>query len=177
MNCSLATVSNRTNGFDFAELFIVYTYLKQTCPPESDIFFPGTRLLTDAVCHVITDMGNSWWTDWTPYPIADIWERIVTWKLPLSQLVAQFPRPPLGLSIETATIAHLLGDPVDSIASMLLTYAICQSRADLAKKICKRSGIPASDPEFERTWKALAMIIISYDDCGLSDEVEKFCMR
>jgi hypothetical protein len=83
MSCSLSTISNHTNGFNFHELFDLYQFLTQTCPPDSDIFFRGTGMLTDAVCRKITGNGNNIWSDWTAYPISDIWMRIITWKVPL----------------------------------------------------------------------------------------------
>lgn len=134
MPCTLSTISNHTHGFDFEDVFNVYLYLNSTCPPESDIFSQGTQLLTNAACRVITRTSSSIWTGWTVYLISDIWNRIVTWKLPLFQLVAQFSRPPLGWKVETATMVHLLGDPIDSMASLILTLALCNSRASLAKK-------------------------------------------
>ncbi|KAF2677268.1 hypothetical protein K458DRAFT_163206 [Lentithecium fluviatile CBS 122367] len=105
----------------------------------------------------------------------DIWTRIVTWKLPLFQLVSQFPRPPLGFAVESAIIAHLLGDPVDSVMSMLLTLSMCQSRAALAKETCVAANVELIDEEYERTWKGLAIILVSYDECGKSEEVAELC--
>jgi hypothetical protein len=58
---------------------------------------------------------------------------------------------------------------------MLLTFAISHARADLAKKVASSSGIQPSHPEYERTWKALAIMIISYDECGRLEKVEGFC--
>lgn len=174
MSCSLSTLSNRTQGFKFDQLFTVNQFLNQTCPSTSDIFFPGTKWLTDATCHKITGTTSSI-TSWTPYPNDDIWTRIVTWKMPLFQLVAQFPRPPLGFAVESIAIVHLLGDPVDSMVSMLLTLAMCRSRATLAKEVCKAARIQPTDAEYDRTWKGLAIMLVSYDDCGKSEDVEGFC--
>jgi hypothetical protein len=173
MACALNTLSSHTNGFDFGKLFSIYLVLNQTCPPESDIFFDGTRMLTDAVCRKITRTNTSIWGG-TPYPISDVWNRIVIWKLPLFQLIAQFPRPPLGLGVEAATIIHLLGDPIDSMASMMLTLAMCSWRVVLAKKLCSDVGIKPSHPEYHRTWKALALIMVSYDECGRPEKVDDF---
>ena len=175
MNCSLSTLGKPMKGFDFDGLFTEYTYLNTTCPTGSDIFFKETRLLTDVSCRIITRTSSSIWTGWTPYPIEDIWTRIVTWKLPLFQLAVQFPRAPLGFNIETATILHLLGDPIDSITSLLLTLAMCRSKAHRAKDMCKAVRIQEEHPEYTRTWKALALIMVSYNECGEFDTVEPFC--
>ena len=37
-----------------------------------------------------------------------IWTRLTTWKFPLLQLIALFPRPPLNLEAEFFVMAHLL---------------------------------------------------------------------
>ena len=74
------------------------------------------------------------------------------------QLIFQFPRPPLGAKVEIFTIAHLLGDPIDTISSLLYTLATCQSRAEMLRK----KGITDQD------WKNLALIMDSYDECGKS---------
>ncbi|KAF1973167.1 hypothetical protein BU23DRAFT_640840 [Bimuria novae-zelandiae CBS 107.79] len=132
-------------------------------------------MLTDKTCRIMTGTTNSIWTGWTRYPIEDIWTRIVTWKLPLFQLAVQFPRVPLGFNVETATILHLLGDPVDSMTSLLCTLAISNCRARLAKATCKDVGITEEERKYEFTWKALALIMVSYDECGKSDQVQGFC--
>lgn len=124
---------------------------------------------------MMTGTSVSIWTGWTRYPIEDIWTRIVTWKLPLFQLAVQFPRVPLGFDVETATVLHLLGDPMDSMACVLFTLASCHSRARLAKNICEDAGLRQENPVFSSTWKALALIMVSYDECGKSEQVEDFC--
>lgn len=174
MSCTLATISNHTSAFDFGELFAVAVYLDLTCPAGSDVFFPGTKMLTNAVCLIITGNSDSIWSGWSAYPVSDIWTRIVVWKLPLLQLVAQFPRPPLGFAIETASIVHLLGDPIDSMTSLMVTLWSCNSRAKLAKQLCSDLEIDNSHPEYQRTWKALAIIMVSYDECGKSEKVVEF---
>ena len=176
MACTLSSISNHTKGFDFAEIYNVYLYLNHSCAPESDIFFKGTRMLTDAVCRKIAMNSNSIWSGWTPCPISDIWTRIVVWKLPLLQLISQFPRPPLGPSVETSVMIHLLGDPIDSVASMLLTLAICQARVERAKELCLDAGIDCTHPAYPKAWKGLAIIMVSYDECGASAKVEDFCI-
>ncbi|KAF1849773.1 uncharacterized protein K460DRAFT_360626 [Cucurbitaria berberidis CBS 394.84] len=175
MACTLSSTTNHTKGFDFAELYNVYLYLNHTCAPESDIFSSGTRMLTAAVCRKMTRTSTSIWSGWTPYPISDIWTRIAVWKLPLLQLISQFPRPPLGPSVETGVMLHLLGDPIDSVASMLLTLAVCQTRVERAKELCVHTGVDCTHPGYHRTWKGLAIIMASYDECGASAKIENFC--
>ena len=64
-----------------------------------------------------------------------IWVRLTTWKFPLLQLVAQFARPPLGFAEEAFTMAHLLGDPIDTINNLLQKLSSCQRRARIWKII------------------------------------------
>lgn len=174
MDCSLDTITNRTNGFDFAGLYAVQTYLNETCAANSDVFFKGTRMLTSAASDRIAGIDSGAWTGWTAYPISDIWNRIVVWKLPLLQLLSQFPRPPLGSYVETGVMMHLLGDPIDSVSNILLTLAICQARAGRAKVICRETGTPDGHPDYEKTWKGVALIMVSYDECGLSERIDDF---
>ncbi|KAL5438409.1 hypothetical protein PMIN05_005771 [Paraphaeosphaeria minitans] len=177
MNCSLSTIGRPLRGFSFEGLFDEYAYLSSSCPKTSNIFFKGTGMLTAESCRIITGTSNSIWTGWTPYPIEDIWTRIVTWKLPLIQLAVQFPRVPLGFNVEAATVLHLLGDPVDSLTSVLFTLATCHSRARLAKETCNEAGLKENDRDYAFTWKALALVMVSYDECGKSYQVQGFSDR
>jgi hypothetical protein len=174
MNCSLDSVRNHTK-FEFDILYNVYTNLNETCAAGSDIFFEETRMQTNAACERITGSVGSIWKDWTPYPISDVWNRIVVWKLPLLQLLSQFPRPPLGPSVETGVLLHLLGDPIDSVSCILLTLAMCQKRAGDAKRLCQRAGARKGQPDYDRTWKGLAIIMVSYDECGATAKIDSFC--
>lgn len=40
----------------------------------------------------------------------------------------QFPRPPYGAAIETMSFFHLMGDPIDTIASLIFTLQVTQNR-------------------------------------------------
>jgi hypothetical protein len=175
MNCSLDTIRNCTQGFEFAGLYNVYMHLNDTCATGSDIFFRRTGILNNAACERISGISGNLWTGWTAYPISDIWNRIVVWKLPLLQLLSQFPRPPLGPSVETGVMLHLLGDPIDSVSSIFLTLAACCERAEEAKQLCRQNGTDDDHPDFQRRWKGLAIIMVSYDECGLSKQIGDFC--
>jgi hypothetical protein len=175
MTCSIAQLSNYTEGFEFAGLYIVNAYLNQTCDPGSNIFFQGTRMLTRDACERITRTSNDIWKGWTAYPISDVYNRIAVWKLPLLQLLSQFPRPPLGPSVEVGVMLHLFGDPIDSVSTILLSLATCQERAKQAKALCVETGMKEDHPDYLRTWKGLAIIMVSYDECGASEQVDDFC--
>ena len=175
MDCTIESISNHTAGFDFANLFVIYLYLNQTCANGSDIFFQGTRMLTEAASRHITGNSSSIWTGWTAYPISDIWNRIVVWKWPLLQLLSQFPKPPLGSSVEMGVMVHLLGDPIDTICSMLVTLNLCRRRARMAKQLCLELATRPHRQLYQRTWKGLAIIMVSYDECGAPEKGEDFC--
>ena len=55
-----------------------------------------------------------------------------------------------------------MGDPIDTIGSLLYSLHVAQARAIRWKK------------EREGDWKALALITVSYDEWGLGNEAEKF---
>lgn len=173
MNCTLDSVRNNTK-FESRVLYDVYTRLNETCAAGSEIFFKDTRKLTNQACERMTGSVGSIWKDWTAYPISDVWNRIVVWKLPLLQLLSQFCRPPLGWDVETGIMLHLMGDPIDSVATIFLSLAICQERAAQAKNLCRRAGIAKGDPGYDRTWKGLAIIMVSYDECGASQKIDSF---
>jgi hypothetical protein len=175
MICSVADINNRTKGFNFAGLYDVNVYLNRTCERGSEIFFEGTHMLTLGACKRITGLGNGIWKDWTAYPISDIYNRIAVWKVPLLQLLSQFPRPPLGPSVEMAVMLHLLGDPIHSVSSLLLSFSECQKRSKQAKGLCIATKMNEDDPDYQKTWKGLAIVMVSYDECGISEKVNDFC--
>lgn len=147
--------------FDFGELWSITELIWEACPDDDRLWgsninitlapiFNYTLALTQNACQAITGGNNGW----TIYPTRDILNRLTVWKLPLLQLVAQFPRPPLNISVETFVIVHLLGDPIDTIWSLLHKLWICEKRArDWRKR--QREG---------NEWKGLALIHISYDE-------------
>jgi hypothetical protein len=53
------------------------------------------------------------------YPLTDILERISIWVVPLLLLVGNFQLAPLGPFNSICVIIHLLGDPIDSMWSLL----------------------------------------------------------
>lgn len=142
-------------------------------------------MLTEASCLLFTHKKS-----WTSYPAADIWARLTTWKFPLLQLIAVFPRPPFTLLAEFFVLVHLLGDPISTINNLLLKVASCQARAEfwegmfsggvvmrhltrpplhLASEELDPIGLLPSRPPKqtpEGMWKALAAIVDSYYEWG-----------
>jgi hypothetical protein len=98
----------------------LYEYLQDIvahCPLNDTrlVYQDGEYFLTLAAALRWT--GEKWNT-WDPYPPNDILKRLLNWKLPLLNLLANFGRQPLGAITEISTIAHLVGDPIDTISSM-----------------------------------------------------------
>jgi len=66
------------------------------------------------VCeHLCTDKSG-----WIMYPIADILSRFWMWKVPVLMLVANIHFAPLGWLNTLCVAAHVLGDPIDFMASL-----------------------------------------------------------
>ena len=95
------------------------------------------------------------------------------WKFPLLQLIAVLPRPPLSFSNEAFVLAHLLGNPIGTLKSLLLKIASCQTRAefwadrlggDLSHLI--EGDEDKRTKETKRKWKALGIIVDAYDEWG-----------
>lgn len=121
--------------------------------------YRGTKALNIEACDALT--GGTWGA----YTTSEIMGRFHSWKAPVLILIFLFPRPPLGIATWIFTLVHLCGDPVDTIASLLYTLAVCQTRV---KRACKgRAG---------RDWKPAVLLIGSYDEYGNTegaDELEE----
>ena len=161
-------LDNHPYPFDFTLIYEIAKKINGTCPEDPRLFEPYTLLLRDDFVHWLTDSGSGWGRcDWTGYSTGDILQRFLTWKAPLIQLIFQFPRSPLGLAVEVFTILHLVGDPIDTIASMLYTLSVCQERAQSLQHL----------PENE--WKAFTLIMLSCEECGehqIAAELQKYCV-
>lgn len=119
--------------------------------------------LTREACEAIAG------ADWTVFPGSDIWTMTTTWKFPLLQLVASFPRPPLGLSVESFVAFHLLGDPVDSLWNLLLKLRDCQRRANFWRAQLDGPLHTVAEDLPQQVWKSLTLITDGYDEWGHDD--------
>ena len=168
--------------FQFASLWHITRNIQTACANDTRLFLPEggfasaqNASLTQESCTAIVG------SDWAYYPTADIWNRLTTWKFPLLQLVASFPRPPLSFTAELFVILHLLGDPVDTIKNLIFKMSTCQHTAAFWKKECEILLANSAEGSSERTWedtdrewKALAIITDAYgewDKGGLAQSV------
>jgi hypothetical protein len=164
--------------FDFPTLWNITQQYWEQCPGGPWLFQKAGSVgettlnkaaLTNSICEHIA--GASW----EKYSNADIWYRLTTWKFPLFQLISNSPRPPLGFWEETFTIIHLLGDPIGSSTDLVRKLDSCQSRAGYWKYELEGNRLKPTLQNCEgprqlykqRLWKALALIIVSYDEWGL----------
>jgi len=151
-------------GFDFITLWLVTQAIYSSCQNDTRIF-QNTKSLTQETCERYSG-GNHW----KPYDSNQIWARLSSWKLPLFQLAALFPRPPLSFLVELFVIVHLMGDPISTISNLLRKFESCHHRAEYWRnKICNEGlldGILREDEDVAQLWKGLAAITDSYDEWG-----------
>jgi hypothetical protein len=177
-NCTTRWGLNCTNtlGFDFTSLWNITQLIQQYCPTDPRLFLidnlpatPENAALTHSACKTFAP------APWTPYPASDIWARLQTWKFPLFQLALSSPRPPLGPWVDGFVLAHLMGDPISTIADLQMKIFRCKKRAD---NFAKHPKLRNYGPLYaERVWKSLAMIAISYDEWGGGDTAQNDLAR
>lgn len=151
--------------FHFTTLWKYTQNIQDACPTDTRLFIPHGGIatphnasLTQASCTAVAG------SDWKYYPAADIWTRLTTWKFPLLQLVASFPRPPLSFWVECFVIVHLLGDPVDTMKNLLAKMSKCQGIAEDWRRECEELLEKRAGEDEDRDWKALALITDAYGE-------------
>ncbi len=168
-NCSNPWGQGCTSSqvFNFANLWSYTQHVQKACANDDRLFGSRAGLvdskkvaLTLLACTAIA--GSSW----SYYPGADIWTRLTTWKFPLLQLVASFPRPLLNFWVEIFVVNHLLGDPVDSIKSLLTKMVDCQAIAEYWRTKLGPTVETSLGGEVDRQWKAWTIITDAYAECG-----------
>ncbi|KAI9782334.1 MAG: hypothetical protein M1839_005207 [Geoglossum umbratile] len=90
------------------------------------------------------------------YPLPDIWIRATVWKLPLLQLVVQFALTPMGSWGWLFAVVRLIGDPLNTLFSLLKKLDMCQTKALKWRKNLKE---PVE-------WKAFTLIEESCEEVG-----------
>ncbi len=160
--------------FNFASLWNYTENIQKACANDSRLFLPNggnasphNASLTQASCAAIAGY------DWTYYPAADIWTRLTTWKFPLLQLVASFPRPPLDFWVECFVILHLLGDPLDTMKNLLAKMSSCHDTAKDWRAKCERLLDKPPGEDEDRDWKAMALITDAYGEWNEDEEAKK----
>ena len=160
--------------FHFASLWNYTLKIQNACTNDSRLFIPHGGVassqnpaLTQGACAGIAG------SDWTYCSAADIWTRLTTWKFPLLQLVASFPRPPLSFWVECFVVLHLLGDPVDTIKNLLTKMSSCQAIAREWRGKCEELLEKPPGEDEDRNWKALALLTDAYGEWNLDEEAKQ----
>ncbi|KAF2463240.1 uncharacterized protein BDR25DRAFT_320092 [Lindgomyces ingoldianus] len=92
------------------------------------------------------------------WPARETLSRLALWLIPVSVLISHFHFAPLSGLNTTFVVMHLLGDPVDSIWSMLVR----QQKNQLLLSKAKTSGLVRSGEDIATIWAA-------YDEVGWVD--------
>ena len=159
------------SGFQLNSLWHYTQNIQAACANDSRLYLADKTFatadnasLTQEACTSIA--GSSW----TYYTTPDIWNRLTTWKFPLLQLIASFPRPPLSFGVECFVILHLLGDPIDTTENLLCKMSTCDLIANHWKTVCNIHLKPQIESKIDkdRSWKALAIITDAYGEWGES---------
>ncbi|KAE9977835.1 hypothetical protein EG328_001798 [Venturia inaequalis] len=146
-------------------------------PKHGSLDFICLHLLnytTQAQCEAFTGGGLS---KWTLYSGIDVWTRLEVWKIPLLLLILQFSCVALAWHAYPFTLFHLLGNPENSIASLLYTLSSCQSRALLLIETYALTEPFEIEDEIRLEWKHYALILVSYDECGDCGDVASFILK
>ena len=110
------------HGFDFDYL---YQFTHDPSTPRDYIIRPyynqSILALTFKGCVDAVDRST------TPYSRQGVYDRAVLWRVPLLALWLTATLPPFDIHTQIFTLLHLVGDPIDSIWSLLY-------RLDLAKR-------------------------------------------
>ena len=173
-------------GFQVLSLWRFTQNIQSRCPSDPRLAQtfgePRNPALTKNACQQIAGIS------WNAYDNSVWWNRLIAWKLPLLQLVAQFSHPPLAYKTQLFVMTHLLGDPIDTIKNLLLKLKKCQCRAQEwkifvrnhtvtseQKRVMGQDGNPGSlmTNQKERHWRSLSLVVDAYDEWGKGDEAHK----
>jgi hypothetical protein len=152
--CPSSPPTNSTQHFDFVGLNQYRQNITTYCPKND------TRLVYQHGEYFLTLNAAQQWTGkrrntWTRYPGPDILKRLLAWKLPLLNLLSQFGRQPLNTLTEASVMVHLVGDPLDTIASMFYTLHVCWARVAMLNEL----GLGPRD------CKAVTLVMQTIDEC------------
>lgn len=155
-----------TIPFDLYSLYTIQTNIFDACPNDTRLgqWKSGIYVLTALAVTAMTGSPTGFpaiWA-WTTYPQDLVLSRFLTWKLPLFQLIMQLPRPPHRTRFEVFSLVHLMGDPVDSIASLMLTLHVTQRRLKRLERCSILKG---------KELKELVLLIGAYEVWGDKDNV------
>lgn len=112
---------------------------------------PDEPYLTLYGCEALCHDGYQLW------PAQETLQRLLLWVVPSLVLIAHFHFAPLPAANSLAVIAHLLGDPIDSIWSML-------TRQEACRRFYRRAASSKLLPK-----QAIATVWSAFDELGWRD--------
>lgn len=125
------------HGFNFTYLYELARTLNASDPQSPSLYHPGGDLskltLTYAACK------NAVGIDWVPYEVHGVYDRLILWRVPLIALIATTTLPALGFWRQVFTIIHLIGDPIDTVWSLLYKLASAEKCSEWARQANKDS--------------------------------------
>jgi hypothetical protein len=169
MACNSTYNVTAPRHFDLEYLWQATQNITSTCANDIRLIGLNKTQLNQRACLELSGTAKWSWMRFTPYPNSDIYSRLAAWKFPLIQLVIQFPRPPLGLGTELFALVHLVGDPMETISSLMYTLAVCQTQATFWRKVCGRASSHLQNQRTKRPgcdWKEFTLIAMSYEEWG-----------
>jgi hypothetical protein len=155
VSCSaLLLYSQTTFAADFPACLPVIQNVQNITADEKQFFVslePDRPLLTLAGCEHFCGTGIQIW------PAQDTLGRLVLWVLPVTVLIAHYHFGPLSVRGKIAVVAHLLGDPIDSLWSLLTRQEVYRRLYHRSKKV---------EPKLADD---IATIWAAYDEVGWQD--------
>jgi len=149
------------NNFNASDCYAnTISKLKQNCSDADQVCVydhgvltnPNRVFVTEGACERLCGDGFGFWEP------KDIILRVFLWVVPAIVLIAHFHFPALPWWNYAAVLLHLLGDPIDTVWSMLVrieTYRFFYHRA--------------RDTERLKSYRAIATIWSAYDEVGFQD--------
>jgi len=165
-NCTAFPIDNYGHvPFYMEEMFVILENITACWPDYPGLVeWNGMTAFSPAEIARITGnhhtgiVASIWY--FTPYQLDLFLGRFQIWKVPLIQLLMLFPRPPHGAAVELMSLFHLMGDPIDTIASLIFTLQITQNRL----RSLGTNGMSRKKLE------ELTLLIMAFEEVG-SDEI------
>jgi len=103
------------------------------------------------------------------YSVSEIFERLITWFFPMALLLGNLQLSPLGFRWGVWTIIHALGDPIDSIWSLLCKFELARNCFSAVDQIVK-SRFP--DVTVDLTDRIdIATMMVAFDEDTVDEEL------
>ena len=142
------------------QIFQLQVKILECCPDYSGLVpWKGTKVFSaPEIIKITGSPANIFMAIWkfTPYQLDIFLSRFQIWKVPLFQLLMQFPRAPHGRTIELMSLFHLMGDPIDTIASLIFTLQVAQNRL----RRFKPNGMN------RKSLEELTLLIMAFEEVG-----------